>query len=376
MMAQNNFYQPKIALILGENSMLHIAGGSSLLGRNFIYESRDFLTKSGASFGQYTLSDDIQNNLESELKLYLSAWVLSDSERETLINNKKNGETRVWFYAPGYITQDGTDLEAMQELTGFEFHKTSVNSTMAFPTDNGKTFGLVSSWGYESKIEPLFTVSQDSCLVLARYSNGQVAVAVKESDKGKDVFVGIPKLTDEMLKALVNIAGIDPISNNNVLLWNSLNYTVLHGAKEGSVNLSFNTNTLSLEDGITGESLINGNQITLNFDLGETRILKHILNNSENDNNENFAINFQLKQNYPNPFNPITNINYSIPKTTSVQVIVYNISGQKIDTIVDCEHEAGNYNKFWDGSMFGAGIYILQMKADNYFSSRKMLLIK
>ncbi len=375
-MAQNELYRPKIAMIIDENSMLHIAGGSSLLGRDFIYASRTAFARSGTSFGQFTLDDDIQNNLESELKIYLSAWALSDAKREALKGHRKSGSTRVWFYAPGYINEDGNDLDAMKDLTGFEFHKTTCSSTLAIPTEEGNEFGLYSSWGYESELSPLFTINPDSCIVLAKYSNRHAAVAIKESAKGKDVFIGVPMLTDEIIKALVKIAGIETITDNEVLLWNSLNYTVLHCVNDGDINLTFDSSTQSIEDGVTGESLISGNELTLNLKMGETRILKHGQNISENIELEFLADKFELLPNYPNPFNPKTKIEYIIHGQSHVQISIYDVLGKKIDTIVDHLHETGKYRTSWNGSGFGSGIYILKMKTDNFTSSRKMLMIK
>jgi len=91
-------------------------------------------------------------------------------------------------------------------------------------------------------------------------------------------------------------------------------------------------------------------------------------------NKDKYTI-FQSK-NYPNPFNPSTTIEYSIPKSSNVEVSVYNLAGQKIATLISKNHILGNYQVSWDGSEYASGVYIYQIKADNFVQSKKMLLLK
>jgi len=85
---------------------------------------------------------------------------------------------------------------------------------------------------------------------------------------------------------------------------------------------------------------------------------------------------FQLSQNYPNPFNPSTTISYAIPRTSHVEVSIFNLAGQKITTLVKDALSPGNYTITWDASNYSSGIYIYQIKADDFIRSKKMLLIK
>lgn len=90
---------------------------------------------------------------------------------------------------------------------------------------------------------------------------------------------------------------------------------------------------------------------------------------------------FALNQNYPNPFNPSTNISYQLPADAKVQVQVYNMLGQLVQTLVDDNQKAGVYNLRWDASTFSSGTYLLRIEVQgednqNYSQIRKMLLIK
>lgn len=85
---------------------------------------------------------------------------------------------------------------------------------------------------------------------------------------------------------------------------------------------------------------------------------------------------FHLDQNYPNPFNPVTTINYSVPKISNVSLIVYDVIGRKIKTLVNGEKLPGNYNVQFDGTDFSSGVYFYVLKAENFIDTKKLVLLK
>jgi hypothetical protein len=85
---------------------------------------------------------------------------------------------------------------------------------------------------------------------------------------------------------------------------------------------------------------------------------------------------FKLGQNYPNPFNPSTTIDYSIPRRSFITITIFDILGRKVTTLVNSEIDAGNHQINFNGSSFSSGIYFYQLKADNYISNKKMILVK
>ena len=80
--------------------------------------------------------------------------------------------------------------------------------------------------------------------------------------------------------------------------------------------------------------------------------------------------------NYPNPFNPLTTITYSIGKPGHVTIEVYNILGQKVETLFEGHREAGKYSVRWDASGLANGIYIAALKAGGITRTEKMMLMK
>ena len=85
---------------------------------------------------------------------------------------------------------------------------------------------------------------------------------------------------------------------------------------------------------------------------------------------------FELHQNYPNPFNPVTMIRYSISEAAYVTLIIYDLLGQEIETLVDGYREIGNHSKVWDASQLPTGVYIASLKAGSYEERMKMLFVK
>jgi serine protease len=84
---------------------------------------------------------------------------------------------------------------------------------------------------------------------------------------------------------------------------------------------------------------------------------------------------FELK-NYPNPFNPITTIKFDLPYATQVRLDIFNILGQRVETVVDEVLQAGPHSFTWDGGQMASGIYLYRLTTDNFTSTRKMVLMK
>jgi hypothetical protein len=85
---------------------------------------------------------------------------------------------------------------------------------------------------------------------------------------------------------------------------------------------------------------------------------------------------YALDQNYPNPFNPSTTISYSIPTAARVTLRIYNLLGQEVETLVDLQQNAGSYKAVFDASRLATGVYFYQLKAGQFVTVRKMLLLK
>ena len=91
---------------------------------------------------------------------------------------------------------------------------------------------------------------------------------------------------------------------------------------------------------------------------------------------EDKQIAFSVKQNTPNPFNPSTTIEFTLPEDNYVTVDIYNITGQKVDTLVNDHISAGKRSFTWDASGFSAGVYFYTVRSGVYEKTMKMTLLK
>jgi len=90
---------------------------------------------------------------------------------------------------------------------------------------------------------------------------------------------------------------------------------------------------------------------------------------------------FVLHQNYPNPFNPVTTISYSLPYATKVNLVIYNMVGRQVVTLVNDYQQSGAREIQWNatdanGNKVSSGMYIYRLVTDSHSESRKMLLLK
>jgi hypothetical protein len=85
---------------------------------------------------------------------------------------------------------------------------------------------------------------------------------------------------------------------------------------------------------------------------------------------------YVLEQNYPNPFNPETEIRYGVPVGGHVVIRVYTMLGEEVSTLVDEYQEPGWHTVVFGGENLSSGLYLYRLEASDFFSSRKMILLK
>jgi len=85
---------------------------------------------------------------------------------------------------------------------------------------------------------------------------------------------------------------------------------------------------------------------------------------------------FAVEQNSPNPANPTTTISFTLPEAGTVTVEVFNIAGQKVDTLVNDFMDSGRHSVMWDGSNISTGVYFYTVKSGEFSKTMKMTLLK
>ena len=113
------------------------------------------------------------------------------------------------------------------------------------------------------------------------------------------------------------------------------------------------------------------------------RVRTHWVNTAttEIDESAPMADKFELMGNYPNPFNPETKIRFSTERNSNVEITIYSLLGEKINTIQNGPMNAGTYNITWfgqdlNGNKVPSGVYFYEVRSDNRTARGKMLLLK
>ena len=85
---------------------------------------------------------------------------------------------------------------------------------------------------------------------------------------------------------------------------------------------------------------------------------------------------FVLRQNYPNPFNATTTIEFTLAQASKVKVVVYDVLGKEITTLLNGRLDAGTHTVQWEANSHASGIYIYKIITKNSVQARKMVLVK
>ncbi|MCH7761729.1 S8 family peptidase, partial [candidate division TA06 bacterium] len=96
----------------------------------------------------------------------------------------------------------------------------------------------------------------------------------------------------------------------------------------------------------------------------------------ETDNAESIMQNAKLLQNLPNPFRLKTIIHYQIPTTSHISLMIYDLSGRLVETLVNEQQESGVYGIQWEGKDQSSGIYFYRLSTDNATLTRKMVFLR
>jgi hypothetical protein len=106
------------------------------------------------------------------------------------------------------------------------------------------------------------------------------------------------------------------------------------------------------------------------------KILSTNVITSNNEVNHSNPAKYFLHQNHPNPFNPYTKINYELPALNNVTLKVFNVNGVEVAKLIDEKQNIGEYSIEWNATNFPSGIYFYVLKAGDFQTSKKMLLLK
>ena len=85
---------------------------------------------------------------------------------------------------------------------------------------------------------------------------------------------------------------------------------------------------------------------------------------------------FSIGQNYPNPFNPVTTFAYAVPIRSHVSIVIYDVTGREVRTLVDEDVEPGSHLTVFHATGLPSGVYFARMVAGRFSETRKITILK
>jgi hypothetical protein len=178
---------------------------------------------------------------------------------------------------------------------------------------------------------------------------------------------------------------LSELMDNYLLIYNSdtdgeLIVAASGGNPDGETG-SFGTLTFNVSDNFSDETVVSITRLRWNEGPEVEDPASMIVSYALAIDSELLPDKFALYQNYPNPFNPITRINYDLPEQSKVSIIIYDMLGRRVHTLVQRMEEPGYRAALWNatndnGKPVSAGIYIYQIQTGEFIQTRKMILLK
>ncbi len=196
-------------------------------------------------------------------------------------------------------------------------------------------------------------------------TNTGASTLAGDFENGRQVTVlAFPGVRDTWISTTNNVSGIVPANGGSV-----------------EVEVTFDATDLLAGDVLTANLLIL-NSANYIANRGDDYVIPVTLTVSGTDAQEDAVIfATELFDNYPNPFNPTTTINYNLAEENDVILEIYNIKGQKVNSLVNDLQSAGKHSVIWSGTdennkLVSSGLYFYKLRAGSKIQTKKMIMIK
>ena len=229
----------------------------------------------------------------------------------------------------------------------------------------GMLFKCFVERSYKSGRGKIINVSKDGLNDAWTFQANQSSSLWDSKDQCKPAFYAAANVGIDYNAVDSMIAYSDTLKENNYTNASWLNLQAALTSAKNAMNANYSV-SVSAEDALgeakdTIESAINS-LVNAATDINSSSV--------------NEPKKFLLSQNYPNPFNPTTQIKYSIPQAGFVSLKVFNLLGQEVATLFEGNRRAGEYVLIFDGSKLASGIYLYQLKSNNFLDTKKLVLLK
>jgi photosystem II stability/assembly factor-like uncharacterized protein len=340
------------------NSYFHNQDTGWVAGRNVLKKT----TNGGINWNiqNYNLSGNI------EAMTFLNAstgWIHMDANGTYVLKTTNGGENWNSFYAWNYGLAGTSRIHFFNENSGL-----IIGGSGELVTSNGGinwqffTNNYSFDYSYKDNLNNLYACNYTQFYISTDYGNTWQLISNTAFPHG-----------------IFNIVMVNPNTGYIFGLYGKLYKTTNGGVDWYRQYSKFGSQFRSMYfvNENTGWVVGDGGAILSTFDGGGNFV-------GVNFSNEELLVSFSLSQNYPNPFNPVTRIKYDIPLSRGVsagrgvlvKLIIYDILGREIETLVNESQKPGSYEVTWDGSRYASGVYFYRLITDDFVETKKMVLIK
>ena len=348
--------------------------GNGLMHNKFaVFDFRDTtsFTDDWVWTGSWNATDpgtnsDAQNALEIQDKALANAYTMefnemwgssTDSPNSSLsrFGNRKTDNTPHRFNINGIPVElyfSPSDQTTLHIYNALEKAKESINVCMLTFTRSDLAQAVVSAKSAGEKVRVILDNNTDSGNQFAFLQTGNVDVHLKGGALTGLLHHKYALIDAEDSKADGTVITGSHNWSNSAEISNNENTLIIHDTRVANLFLQ-EFKSRYLEAGGTD-----------NIELGVKRVGNEI------------PTSFGLAQNYPNPFNPGTTISYQLSEEGAVSLIVYDVLGREMATLVNGKQRAGYYEVRFSASKFASGTYFYILRSGSHFSAKKMLLVK
>jgi hypothetical protein len=255
----------------------------ALISQNLWYE----MAKLGAPYDLILKSDLANPNTRKDYKLYLlmNPFYLNDAERATINQLKRDGKTLVWFYAPGYVSDDGLDVTGICEMTGINVKQKSVPKeqlqmqvgSSVHPLTAGLEKSTFIPYNYAGITEasPVFYVDDAKAQALAQYPDGKTAWAARDFGDWKSIYAAVPLLNTQAFRNIAKYAGVHLYVDEDIVMAADNRFLMFTNGYEKQRTLKVQLPEIkTVKDAFTGQVISRDKKyFSLEMDTPQTRIL-------------------------------------------------------------------------------------------------------
>jgi len=272
-----------IAVLADEQSYLYMRMGAKPLMQPLMREMHDQLATMGAPFDMYLLSDIADARMpDYKLYVFLNPFYLTDSMREAIkAKVRRNNAVAVWFYAPGFVAEDGTlNARGVGDLTGIAVRHAEEERALHLAITNfdhpiTAELDRSDALGRTEPLGPVFWADDPQAQVLGRLDpDGKAGMALREFGTWRSVYCASPIMSTGVLRGLARYAGAHVYSTSDDPFYANHNYAMIHTATGGLKQIDL-PEPRDVSDAVSGEGLAR-NAATIRIEISEhtTRIFR------------------------------------------------------------------------------------------------------